>query len=111
MAEIKGIDVSSFQGKPDWTKVSNSGVKFAILRIHQKSGIDTSFEHNYKGCKSNGILIGGYKYSQLYLQQQQQKERSEGYEKKNVFYRSDGTGWNIFHDCIIALVDDENGCT
>lgn len=61
--EIKGIDVSSFQGKPDWTKVKNSGIKFAILRIHQKSGIDTSFEHNYKGCKSNGILIGGYKYS------------------------------------------------
>lgn len=61
--EIKGIDVSSWQGKPDWAKVSNSGVKFAILRIHQKSGIDASFEHNYKGCKSNGILIGGYKYS------------------------------------------------
>nr|DAV21343.1 MAG TPA: hypothetical protein [Caudoviricetes sp.] len=61
--EIKGIDVSSNQGKPDWAKVSNSGVKFAILRIHQKSGIDASFEHNYKGCKSNGILIGGYKYS------------------------------------------------
>lgn len=35
----------------------------------------------------------------------------QGYEKKNVFYRSDGTGWNIFHDCIIALGDDENGCT
>ena len=50
MAEIKGIDVSSFQGKPDWTKVKNSGIKFAILRIHQKSGIDASFEHNYKGC-------------------------------------------------------------
>lgn len=61
--EIKGIDVSSYQGNPDWSKVSNSGVKFAILRIHQKSGIDESFEHNYKGCKSNGILIGGYKYS------------------------------------------------
>ena len=61
--DLKGIDVSSWQGKPDWPKVSNSGVKFAILRIHQKSGVDTSFEHNYKGCKSNGILIGGYKYS------------------------------------------------
>lgn len=61
--EIKGIDVSSYQGNPDWTKVSKSGVKFAILRIHQKSGTDASFEHNYKGCKSNGILIGGYKYS------------------------------------------------
>lgn len=61
--EIKAIDVSSNQGKPDWAKVAKSGVKVAILRIHQKSGADTSFEHNYKGCKSNGILIGGYKYS------------------------------------------------
>ena len=50
-------------------------------------------------------------YQQFYLQQQQQKERSEGYEKKNVFYRSDGTGWNMFHDCIITLVADKNGCT
>lgn len=61
--EIKGIDVSSYQGKPDWAKVTKAGVKFAILRVHQKTGIDSSFEYNYKGCKSNGILIGGYKYS------------------------------------------------
>lgn len=61
--EIKGIDVSSNQGKPDWSKVAKAGIKFAILRIHQKTGIDSSFEYNYKGCKSNGILIGGYKYS------------------------------------------------
>ena len=61
--EIKGIDVSSYQGKPDWAKVAKAGYKFAILRIHQKSGIDGSFEYNYKECKSNGILIGGYKYS------------------------------------------------
>ena len=61
--EIKGIDVSSNQGKPDWAKVAKSGIKFAILRVHQKTGVDSSFEYNYKGCKSNGILIGGYKYS------------------------------------------------
>jgi GH25 family lysozyme M1 (1,4-beta-N-acetylmuramidase)/peptidoglycan hydrolase-like protein with peptidoglycan-binding domain len=61
--EIKGIDVSSNQGKPDWAKVAKSGIKFAILRVHQRSGVDGSFEYNYKGCKSNGILIGGYKYS------------------------------------------------
>lgn len=61
--EIKGIDVSSYQSKPDWAKVTKSGIKFAILRIHQKTGVDSSFEYNYKGCKSNGILIGGYKYS------------------------------------------------
>lgn len=61
--EIKGIDVSSYQGKPDWAKVAKAGYKFAVLRIHQKTGVDSSFEYNYKGCKSNGILIGGYKYS------------------------------------------------
>ena len=63
MAEYKGIDVSSWQGKPDWKKVKKSGIEFAILRIHQKNGPDTSFEHNYKGCKANTIPIGGYKYS------------------------------------------------
>lgn len=61
--EIKGIDVSSYQDKPDWEKVDKSSIKFAILRIHQKTGVDSSFEYNYKGCKSNGILVGGYKYS------------------------------------------------
>ena len=61
--EIKGIDVSSYQDKPDWKKVAKSSIKFAILRIHQKTGVDSSFEYNYKGCKSNGILVGGYKYS------------------------------------------------
>lgn len=61
--EIKGIDVSSYQGKPDWAKVAKAGYKFAILRIHQKTGVDGSFEYNYKGCKSNRILVGGYKYS------------------------------------------------
>lgn len=63
MAEYKGIDVSSWQGKPDWMKVKKSGIEFAILRIHQKDGSDASFEHNYKGCKANAIPIGGYKYS------------------------------------------------
>lgn len=63
MADIKVIDVSAKQGKPDWGKVAKDGIKAAILRIHQKTGVDASFEHNYKGCKSNGILIGGYKYS------------------------------------------------
>lgn len=61
--EIKGIDVSSYQGNPDWVKVAKAGYKFAILRIHQKSGVDSSFEYNYKNCKSNGIFVGGYKYS------------------------------------------------
>lgn len=64
MIDVKllGIDVSSYQGKPNWNKVAKK-VKVAILRIHQKTGIDTSFEYNYKGCTGNNILVGVYKYS------------------------------------------------
>lgn len=61
--ERKGIDVSSWQGKPDWEKVKTAGISFALLRITEKNGADTSFEHNYKGCKENGIPAGVYKYS------------------------------------------------
>lgn len=75
--EIKGIDVSSYQKKPDWKKVKQSGVKFAILRIHQRSGIDTSFEHNYKGCCDNGILVGGYKLSYATTVAEAEKEANE----------------------------------
>ena len=77
MAEYKGIDVSSWQGKPDWKKVKKSGIEFAILRIHQKNGPDTSFEHNYKGCKANAIPIGGYKYSYALTQAQALEEAED----------------------------------
>ena len=40
--EIKGIDVSSYQGKPDWKKVKNAGIQFAILRITERYGVDTT---------------------------------------------------------------------
>ena len=72
--ERKGIDVSSWQGKPDWEKVKASGISFAILRITEKNGVDTSFEHNYKGCKVNGIPVGVYKYSYALTVAEIQKE-------------------------------------
>lgn len=75
--EIKGIDVSSYQKKPDWKKVKQSGAKFAILRIHQRTGIDASFEHNYKGCCDNGILVGGYKLSYATTVAEAEKEANE----------------------------------
>lgn len=61
--EVKGIDASSYQGDIDWAKVKASGIKFAILRITQKTGIDSCFEKNLTGCKANGIPVGVYKYS------------------------------------------------
>ena len=62
--EIKGIDVSSWQGKIDWKTVSDYGMGFAILRITEKGNkIDSQFENNYGGCTKYNIPVGVYKYS------------------------------------------------
>lgn len=62
--EIKGIDVSAYQGKIDWKTVSDYGMGFAILRITEKENkVDSTFEQNYKGCTQHGIPVGVYKYS------------------------------------------------
>lgn len=64
MAEIKGIDVSRWNGEIDWKTVANYGMGFAILRITEKGNIvDSTFEPNYKGCIENKIPVGVYKYS------------------------------------------------
>lgn len=62
--EIKGIDVSSWQGKIDWNKVANYGMDFAILRITEAGNvIDGQFENNFAGCNKYKIPMGVYKYS------------------------------------------------
>lgn len=62
--EIKGIDVSAWQGDIDWKTVADYGMGFAILRITEKGNkVDSQFENNYKGFTNYGIPIGVYKYS------------------------------------------------
>lgn len=61
MAEIKGIDVSRWNGNIDWKTVASYGMGFAILRITEKGNIvDSTFEPNYKGCIENKIPVGVY---------------------------------------------------
>lgn len=64
--KIEGIDVSYAQGKANWTKVKEDGVRFAFIRIgygRESSQKDTQFENNYTGAKATEIPIGGYYYS------------------------------------------------
>lgn len=61
---MKGIDVSSHQGKIDWSKVK---VDFAIIRLGYGDNIerqdDIQFLNNVNGCISNNIPFGVYLYS------------------------------------------------
>ncbi len=60
---MRGIDVSSYQGKPDWPTVRAAGIEMAIIRAAIRKGKDASFEHNYTGCGLAGIQRGAYRYS------------------------------------------------
>ena len=60
-----GIDISCYQGKPDFSKVKNS-VDFVILQAgfgRYTSQKDSEFERSYSECKKNGIPVGVYWYS------------------------------------------------
>lgn len=67
----KGIDVSSHQGKIDWSQVAQDGVEFAIIRLgyrgygHEGNLMeDTQFDANIQGAKAAGIKVGVYIFSQ-----------------------------------------------
>lgn len=67
--QIKGIDVSKWQGAIDWPKVAGDGIKFAMIRLGYGSsngtacGVDSYYQRNVEGALSNGIAVGCYFYS------------------------------------------------
>lgn len=89
----KGIDVSKFQGKIDWSKVKADGVEYAFIRMgyrgYGSSGkmvTDETFETNIKGATSNGVDVGVYFFSQAVNEEEAIEEANyvleaiEGYD-------------------------------
>lgn len=61
---MKGIDVAKWNGTIDWNRVKADGVKFAILKVINKSRkTEDAFERNYDGAIKNGIPLDVYNYS------------------------------------------------
>lgn len=66
-ATMKGIDVSKWNGKIDWSKVAKSDVDYAIIRCGYgddlKSQDDSYWAANVAGCEKYNIPYGVYIYS------------------------------------------------
>lgn len=65
MADKKGIDISRYQGAPDFGKLKNE-VDFVILQAgfgRYSSQKDAEFERGYAECKKHGIPCGVYWFS------------------------------------------------
>lgn len=66
--KANGVDVSKWQGKIDWTKVKNSGIDFAIIRIGYRGedGViyrDANADYNIQQASAAGLPIGVYFFS------------------------------------------------
>ena len=63
---IFGIDVSHYQKKIDWKKVSkNTNPKIQFVYIKASEGVtwkDKRFKYNYKNAKSNNLRVGVYHF-------------------------------------------------
>lgn len=60
---VYGLDVSHYQGFPDWNAVSQSH-GFGIAKVSEGTfAFDASRSHNLRGMKSAGMVTGGYHFA------------------------------------------------
>lgn len=61
MSTVRGIDVSSVQGRIRWNLVSAQGVRFAYIKCgNGNNGPDPFFAANVAGARAAGVAIGAY---------------------------------------------------
>ncbi|MBN6186393.1 glycoside hydrolase [Aneurinibacillus sp. BA2021] len=64
--QIKGIDVSHWNGVVDWKKVAADGVKFVFLKASEgTSYVDKTFKTNAARANAAGIHVGAYHYAKF----------------------------------------------
>lgn len=62
-SNIKGIDVSKWDGEIDFNKVKASGIQIVYMKATEGVGyIDPYFEKNYDNAKAVGLKVGFYHY-------------------------------------------------
>lgn len=61
--EVKGVDVSAYQGDIDWNILSKQGIKFAFIKATEGSSfVDEKFNINYKNASNTNLKIGAYHF-------------------------------------------------
>jgi lysozyme len=61
--EVRGIDVSHFQGKINWKKVRKEGIRFAYIKATEGITLDDEdFKYNWKKAGEEKILRGAYHF-------------------------------------------------
>ena len=123
LGQGRGIDVSRYQKKIEWSKVKDAGIKFVYIKATEGATYtDPYFERNFAGAKRVGLPVGVYHFFRMTSTASAQFEHfkrtmagktmdlvpmidievSDGYSKAAIQKRLDE---------IIALFKSEYGCT
>jgi len=63
METVSGIDVSHWSGRIDWSRVRATGQRFAFVKATEsETYVDPTFDDNWLGAKSAGLLRGAYHF-------------------------------------------------
>lgn len=81
--QLRGFDVSEFNGTIDWNKVTGN---FIAIRVGYGNNIDVKFVQNADGAKKKGIDLIAYWYSDYY---------SNWYNTKHAAYGMTDKAWGI----------------
>ena len=74
-AEIRGLDVSHFQGTIDWSQVVQAGYAFVFIKATEGiSYVDPKFAANWSGAKAAGLVRGAYHFFEGNADAQKQAE-------------------------------------
>jgi GH25 family lysozyme M1 (1,4-beta-N-acetylmuramidase) len=64
MPNVKGVDVSTWNGDVDFQSLADNGIQFVVVRIgYGQQGSDDKFIDNVNGAHNAGLKVGGYYYS------------------------------------------------
>ena len=86
--QLKGIDVSKWNGRIDWKKVKKAGIDFCIIRTGYSKTVDHKFKYNIEEAIENGLQIGVYHFSYATTnakakEEAERKMRSADFSLKN----------------------------
>ena len=61
--EVKGIDVSNYQGEVEWNIIAKEDIKFAFIKATEgENYVDSYFSKNYQEAKNTGLVLGAYHF-------------------------------------------------
>ena len=61
--EVRGVDVSEYQGEVDWDRIKDQGISFAFIKATEGSkSKDEYFDRNFEKLKNMDMLLGVYHF-------------------------------------------------